>query len=308
MHVQPKKISNLLKINGYVLDNRSHDGNSRRYYVDKNFFKKIDNKNKAYVLGLIISDGCIYKNAITFTSKDIELVEILKRELKSEHKLATYNVFDKRTNKYYLRNSLSIPSKEIINDLNNLGVFSKKSFDCQMPNIPEEYFWHFVRGIFDGDGTIFKATSNKEGCLYFSIIGSENLLTEIKNKFNLVGISNTKIINTDYKSNNGHLIRINYHSFHDVNILKNKIYCDSEDLRLSRKYDLFQTLREYKKGNFDHTKQLRQIKMYDLNNNFIKHFNNFHEVKKETGLSYKSIHRVAMGIRKNTKKYIFKYI
>jgi UDP-glucose 6-dehydrogenase len=99
-----------------------------------------------------------------------------------------------------------------------------------------------------------------------------------------------------------------YNSFKDLEIIKNNIYLDSDDLRLSRKYELFQTLKEYKIGIYDRKKNLRQINMYDLNNKFIKTYNNIHEVIIETNLKYNSIHRAAMGITHSTRKYIFKYI
>jgi len=79
-----------------------------------NYFKSIDSCNKAYILGLIVSDGYVDEksNKLNFTSKDIELVEIFRRELKSQHKLGTYNIYDKRTNKYYQRHSIQISSKK----------------------------------------------------------------------------------------------------------------------------------------------------------------------------------------------------
>lgn len=303
-------ISNQLKKHGYVLNNKAHDGNNRKHHIDKDFFKNIDSKGKAYILGLIISDGYVdnhYK--LTFTSKDIELVEVFKRELKSEHKLAKYNVFDKRTNKIYTRYSLQIASKEIVNDLNKLGVYSKKSFDCNMPNIPDELFWHFLRGVFDGDGSISKEKIKKEGALRFSIIGSENLIMILKNKFNKFGLSNTKINITKYHSDNDRLVKLLYYSFKDLLILKEKIYEDSENLRLTRKYDLFQTLKEYKIGTYDRTLNLRKIKMYNYSKNeYVKTFNNIHEACNEINVKYESIQRITRGERKHTKGYSFKYI
>lgn len=308
--VSPTTIGNQLKKHGYVLNNKVHDGNNRKRNVDINFFKTIDSKNKAYVLGLIISDGYVDNyTKLTFTSKDIELVEIIKRELKSEHKLAKYDVFDKRTNKTYTRYSLQITSKEIVSDLNKLDIRSNKSFNCSMPNIPEEYFWHFVRGVFDGDGCISKEKKHKDGRLNFSIIGSENLLNILKEKFSNYGLSNTKLDITKYHLNNNRLIKIHYYSYKDLLILKEKIYEDSEGLRLPRKHELFQTLKEYKRGSYDRTPNLHQIEMYDYSTNkYIRTFNNIHYACNELNVKYESIQRVTRGERNHIKGFVFKYI
>jgi ribosomal protein S8 len=309
INVSPTTIGNQLKKHGYVLDNKSHDGNNRKHYIDKDFFKIIDTKNKAYILGLIISDGYVDDYAkLTFTSKDIELVEIFRSELKSEHKLAKYDVFDKRTDKTYTRYSLQIASKEIVNDLNKLGIFSKKSFNCMMPNIPNELFWHFIRGLFDGDGSISKETKKKLGALRFKIIGSENLINAIKTKFIQFGLSNTKISITKYSSNNNRLVSIHYYSFKDLSLLKQKIYEDSENLRLTRKYELFQTLKEYRHGTYNRTKKLRKLEMYDyLTNKYIKTFNNIHDICNEFNTKPESIYRVIRGNRNHFNGYFFKY-
>lgn len=308
--VSSTTISNQLKKHGYVLDNKRYDGNNRKHFVDTNFFKHIDSKNKAYILGLIISDGYVDDyTKLTFTSKDIELVEIFKKELKSEHKLAKYDIFDKRTNKIYTRYSIQIASKEIVTDLNKLGIYSNKSFDCSMPDIPINYFWHFVRGVFDGDGSINKEKLSKDGRLRFQIIGSENLILKLKKQFDLCGLSNTKINVTKYHSNNNYLVKIHYYSYKDLLFLKQKIYEDSKDLRLERKYDLFQTLKEYKRGQYDRLLNLHKIEMYNyLTNEYIKTFNNIHEACNELNVKYETIQRVTRGKRNHTKGFIFKYI
>jgi len=310
MSVSPTTIGNRLKKHNYILDNKSHDGNNRKHGVDLSFFKNINSPNKAYILGLIISDGYVDNHSkLSFTSKDMELVVLFKRELKSEHKLATYDVFDKRTNKIYTRHSIQIASKEIISDLNKLGVFSNKSFNCSMPEIPEQYFWHFVRGIFDGDGTVNKEKIKKEGALRFSIIGSENLITVLKDMFSTLGLSNTKLDVTKYHQNNNKIVKMHYYSYKDLSILKEKIYENSEGLRLTRKYELFQTLKEYKRSQFDRTINLRKIKMYlHSTGEYIKTFDNIHQACTEINVKYEMIQRVTRGERKHTKGFSFTYV
>lgn len=42
------------------MDNDYHKPSGFSYYVNNNYFSSIDSKNKAYILGLIASDGNIY--------------------------------------------------------------------------------------------------------------------------------------------------------------------------------------------------------------------------------------------------------
>lgn len=177
-----------------------------------------------------------------------------------------------------------------------------------MPNIPNELFWHFIRGLFDGDGSISKETKKKLGALRFKIIGSENLINAIKTKFIQFGLSNTKISITKYSSNNNRLVSIHYYSFKDLSLLKQKIYEDSENLRLTRKYELFQTLKEYRHGTYNRTKKLRKLEMYDyLTNKYIKTFNNIHDICNEFNTKPESIYRVIRGNRNHFNGYFFKY-
>lgn len=271
------------------------------------FFENINSSSKAYVLGLLLSDGYISKkwSKVVLTSKDYELVDIVRKELNSTHKLSEYDVYDKRTNKTYKRFSLQIPSKKMCVDLNCLGLQNNKSFDCEYPNINDDYFWDFVRGVFDGDGSISKM--NKEGILRFSIIGSENFILKLKEKFNSFGLTDTKIIYTKYKSERGCICKLLYYSFEDLDFIKNNMYNNSDGLRLSRKYEIFQTLKEHNRGAYDRTPVLKPVKMYGLNGVLIKEFKNIHDATTELEITSEMIYRVIRGERKKTKGYKFSY-
>jgi hypothetical protein len=48
------------------------------------------------------------------------------------------------------------------NDLRKLGVKEQKAHTIGLPNVPEQYFFDFVRGYFDGDGNVWVGQMNKE--------------------------------------------------------------------------------------------------------------------------------------------------
>ncbi|OHA48686.1 MAG: hypothetical protein A2806_01000 [Candidatus Terrybacteria bacterium RIFCSPHIGHO2_01_FULL_48_17] len=107
----------------------------------------------AYAIGLIATDGCLSKDGrhIDFTSKDRELVETFKRCLgvtaKTGRKTSGYN------GKKYFR--VQFGDVLFYKWLLEIGLMAKKSTVLESLKVPEKYFPDFLRGNFDGDGTIY---------------------------------------------------------------------------------------------------------------------------------------------------------
>lgn len=248
--------------------------------VDLNFFENIDYKEKAYLLGLIYSDGSIDKNGygFSFVSKDYDQVFLFKNLLKSEHKICELKSFDSRTNKTYNSYYIHICSKKITTDLLKIGLHNSKSFSCNFPKIDMNYIWHFIRGLFDGDGCI-SIINKKEGRLAFSLILSGELKNKIKDIFNEIGFSETKD-SILFENNNGVISSIKYTSYKDVKKILDIMYVDSENLRLERKYRIFITLKEYKRGVY--SRKLRTIYQYDYKMCLVNEYKNINEIKTNT--------------------------
>lgn len=122
--------------------------------LKSDYFEKIDCDKKAYFLGLLITDGCIYTKGthsrlcLALQYGDKYIVEELKSELKSNRKLT----MDKRNNKAV---SLQVSSDKICKDLAKYSIIPNKSLATVFPkNIPSEYLGAFYRGLLDGDGSI----------------------------------------------------------------------------------------------------------------------------------------------------------
>ena len=105
-------IKKILKNEGFNLSLRK-GSNSRSKSLNENYFNVIDTPNKAYVLGWIVSDGYVSKNKLVFGLKDLEILEFIKKELDSNHKISESSVYDKRTKKTYKQYRLQICSKKI---------------------------------------------------------------------------------------------------------------------------------------------------------------------------------------------------
>jgi len=104
----------------------------------------------AYILGFIFADGCLveHKNGyhgLDITSKDLKHLRLIKQHLKAGHRIG-------RKERGY---RIQIRNKQIYGDLIKLGLTPRKSKIVRFPKIPNRHFFHFIRGLFDGDGSVF---------------------------------------------------------------------------------------------------------------------------------------------------------
>lgn len=156
------------------------------YFFDFNFFEKIDTEEKAYFLGFIYADGCIYKNTlkISISSKDIDILEKFKTCINSNHPIRETFPSTNFGNKTSMI-SLELTHKKLCDDLKKFGVVPNKTFKIIFPeNLDPKLYNHFIRGYIDGDGSFGKYLSNdgyKRSSL--SIVGTESFLLKIKEIF-----------------------------------------------------------------------------------------------------------------------------
>lgn len=204
---------------------------------DENYFSVIDSSERAWLLGLIVSDGHISKNnvlVIRLSSKDIELLEKANKYLKSTYKIQTHNDFDKRTEKTYDLCSLMIYRKQLATDLKKLGVDNNKSKELKMPNVPKEFIRDFVRGLVCGDGGWFISETNY---ISFKLVSStKDFLKEIQN----ILIKECDLFDKEIIFDTG-CYKFAYHS-EDARKIFHYLYDDMEsDCYLSRKYNYAKT-------------------------------------------------------------------
>jgi len=157
--------------------------------LDDCFFNNIDTEYKAYMLGWIASDGHIHPSGyvikIEIAQKDTEILETLKNRLEKSLELKYRTRTYKKKKTHLVR--LQFCSKQIVTDVcRHLEISrGKKSDKIKLPLdlINSKYFKDFLRGIFDGDGSIRKSNKIKKyfGC---SITSSSSIFLEnIKNIF-----------------------------------------------------------------------------------------------------------------------------
>lgn len=110
--------------------------------------------NLAYAIGLITTDGCLSKDGrhIDFTSKDLQLIRTFKKclgikKIKIGYKISGY------TGKWCPR--IQFGDINFYNFLLEIGLTPAKSKTLGSLKIPKKYFFDFLRGSFDGDGSIY---------------------------------------------------------------------------------------------------------------------------------------------------------
>lgn len=116
--------------------------------INEDFFNNWSHR-MAYVLGLIITDGCISKaGTVALSINDKDLLEKIKKAMSSKHKITSSRRQKGLYCFYFTRERLA-------KKLNNLGVIPRKSLTVKLPKVPQEYLPDFIRGVFDGDGSVY---------------------------------------------------------------------------------------------------------------------------------------------------------
>lgn len=152
---------------------------------DHFYFSSIDKPEKAYLLGLLITDGWVNteKNevGIQLQENDLWLIEWIKNQIQSPHKiLRTTKGLTKYPNGKYYESSpmyrITNNSMKMVNDLKKYGITDKKTFITFFP-ILDFYQDCLLRGILDGDGSIYIHSNGINKCVRF--IGSSFLIAGI---------------------------------------------------------------------------------------------------------------------------------
>ncbi len=131
--------------------------NQRFYSIFTNYFNKIDCERKAYFLGLLYADGCNTKKhsvILGLCEPDQYLLDELKADLNfgGPIHVKKFNEINRKT-----AYRLELCNKTISEDLTRLGCVPRKSLILKFPTeeqVPKDLLPHFIRGFFDGDGSI----------------------------------------------------------------------------------------------------------------------------------------------------------
>ena len=117
-------------------------------------YKKIYawNSQIAYVAGVIASDGCLSNNGrhLNVTSTDMEMLENVRKILDLRVKIGT-----KRNGFGGFGNFIQFGDVSLYDFLLKAGITPAKSKTILKVDVPDLYYGDFLRGLFDGDGTVY---------------------------------------------------------------------------------------------------------------------------------------------------------
>ena len=152
-----------VNINAFFRRISLHRRNSRTYF-NENYFSEIDSEDKAYFLGLILADGCIYNNRVllSLAEKDIDILEAFKEYLDTDKKLYRSESSGSLVG-HTVTYRIELISDTMISDLAKLGIIPHKTIHCTYPDqlVDSAVESAFIRGIWDGDGSMSKYKSTK---------------------------------------------------------------------------------------------------------------------------------------------------
>ena len=180
--VNASTIARAYKKAGYVV--RNNHEKTQKYSCNFDYFEKIDTAEKAYWLGFIYADGYITKNkyskifGIKLKKTDKQHILTFQKNIKSNHKIEEGITNNNFGTCEFVR--LAIVSEKLVNDLTNKGVLFNKSLTLQFPTyeqVPKKFIFDFIRGYFDGDGSIWIRKNSK--CNTISFVGTFEFLTEL---------------------------------------------------------------------------------------------------------------------------------
>lgn len=208
-------------------------GNKQGYPRNEYYFSKIDSREKAYWLGFLYADGCVHSDnyEISINIVDKEHVQKFQQAIGAINHTIT-EVQDKRFSTAKTLYRFSIKDKQLHADLIKWGCVPQKTLVIdKIPNIPRDYVSHFLRGYFDGDGSLHYLQSTNNYRISFTS-GSELFLNDIQKELQTrVSIGHTTEKNTCQLQISGRK---------QVERILCYLYQDStEATRLDRKYDTY---------------------------------------------------------------------
>lgn len=203
-----------------------------KYSIDEDFFKVIDTPDKAYILGWIYSDGNVMKKGkirISIQEGDKHILEEIKNKMKYTGEIMYKKPKNSRCKPQSL---LNIDRVDMAYDLIKLGAVPNKSLILTFPTseqVPEHLLNHFIRGVFDGDGSI---SIKKNKYLSCAITSTFSFCNSLSNYLSTIGINATNFYYRKPTKPTGSLF---FGRKEDVIKFLNWMYKDA-DIKLNRKF------------------------------------------------------------------------
>jgi hypothetical protein len=205
----------------------------RKYTLNERFFEKWS-PTMAYVLGYWFADGYMRKERsyrILISGNDKEHLAKLLRAFTADCPIVRHS---EQCNCY----GFTLCSKRLYEGLETRGGMRGKSRTLRFPSIPRQFMRDFIRGYFDGDGSVFFVqyvrTKDKKRTRELRTnftSGSKEFLTDLMNVlYKEIGITKKKL--GEY--NDGSSIKLGY-GMKDSDMLLQYMYYEGFPIGMDRK-------------------------------------------------------------------------
>ena len=211
-----------------------------KYSYNKTFFSVIDTPDKAYFLGLMFTDGNVEHNGrtakITLQIQDAYILDEFASRIfigSRPHLYHDDHDYKKFNGRRQAKRVLKMSCGPLVQDLIRLGCVPAKSLSLHFPVAllrNREVLWHFMRGLFDGDGSLSLARGKYLNVTY---VGSHYLVKAIWVVLRQYGFRSTVF-------NCGKFSRLRVFS-DSIRPMLTLMYKDSKGLRLERKHNRYVT-------------------------------------------------------------------
>ena len=185
-----------------------------------------------YALGLLTTDGCLSNDGrhILFVSKDREQIEHFSQALRVSNKIGRHISGYKGTQAYRLQ----FGDVLFYHFLLKIGLTPAKSKTLGEIIIPNKYFFHFLRGVFDGDGYSYSYWDKRWRSSFMFYLGfvsaSQKHILWLRARLNFF----LKVKGHITKTKNNSCYQLKYAKFEATKIIR-KMYSSKLVMCLSRK-------------------------------------------------------------------------
>lgn len=204
-----------------------------RYEVNERFFDHW-NPPMAWVLGLLMSSGYLVgRNAtVRWGTTDVELVQSIRTCLESNHRIVSVtpgpcHFGDKPI--YFL----SISRMRMRAAIDALLPVRRQAERTRLPDVPQDVLWHFVRGYFEGHGSIYLLPDG----LRVRVSGNAALLEDLRMRLRASGVEAPGLLDRQMSCRDSYALVLRGHrAFRLVDLLYRNA---PAELRAERKHRVY---------------------------------------------------------------------
>jgi hypothetical protein len=228
--------------------------NNSKYVFNKYYFDIIDSEEKAYWLGFVWCDGYVcrrerksgvaYEFKLSLAEQDLDHLYKLNEALKSNYEIKKY-VGSQGYKTDQLEVRLYISNKYFAKNLyDKYGMIPRRSeVDTLIDSIPEKFHKHFIRGVYDAEGSLSAYYTIDNGYRVYknalSITTYEKLIDFIQDHMIKNGLSNSKLKTIRrHEDGDAHCVALRYCGAVQVPNTLDYLY-DGATIYLKRRYDKY---------------------------------------------------------------------